>query len=277
MAKTYYVDSENVGDCWIDLMNNEDDSNFLVFYTERSPRIDYGHAISLMNVEKKPEFIHCYEGNNALDFQLVSYLGYLLHLEEPEEVIIVSNDTGFDAAVNFWVERGVNIKRLATNCVQAEKESEISEEPVSSDDIANHQIVDVNAKLHGVEKKDLYTVINCMGASNTSDIHLVFVHLFGRKKGEEIYKHMKAEKFHAPSVAWKRSTKVKKFVELIVKYCNTAKVSVPSDVVSFLCSAITSSDGKKSMQKKMNEHYGNNAAPVHQLFQPFYKVIAKIE
>ena len=66
MSKTYLVDSENVGEFWIDLLN-DDEGDFLIFYTGHSPRIDYEHAIMLMNVENKPEFIHCYEGNNALD------------------------------------------------------------------------------------------------------------------------------------------------------------------------------------------------------------------
>ena len=117
MSKTYYVDSENVGENWIDLLIEEEESDFLIFYTGHSPRIDYEHAINLMNAKKKPEFIHCYEGNNALDFQLVSYLGYHLRSEETKEIIIVSNDTGFDAVVNFWSERGMNIMRLSTNSV----------------------------------------------------------------------------------------------------------------------------------------------------------------
>ena len=55
MSKTYYVDSENVGENWIDLLNEEEESDFLIFYTSHSPRIDYEHAINLMNAKKKPE------------------------------------------------------------------------------------------------------------------------------------------------------------------------------------------------------------------------------
>lgn len=276
MSKTYYVDSENVGENWIDLLIEEEESDFLIFYTGHSPRIDYEHAINLMNAKKKPEFIHCYEGNNALDFQLVSYLGYQLRSDEVKEIIIVSNDTGFDAVINFWMERGMNIKRLATNCVQT-NDSKVEEEPVSSDEVAEHQIVDVNAKLHGVEKKELYTVINCMGATDTPNIHLAYIHFYGNKKGEEIYKHMKSEKFVAPPVSWKKDTKVKKFVELAFKYCNTTKVSMPGDLHAFLCSSLTANDDKKTMQKKLNKKYGGNAATIHKVLKPFYKAIAKIK
>lgn len=276
MSKIYYVDSENVGGNWIDLLNDEEENDFLVFYTGHSPRIDYEHAISLMNAKNKPQFIHCYEGNNALDFQLVSYLGYQLRSDENREIIIVSNDTGFDAVINFWMERGMNIRRLVTNCVQI-NDSKIEEEPVSSDEVTDHQIVDVNAKLHGVEKKELYTIINCMGASDTSNIHLAYVHFYGNKKGEEIYRHMKSEKFVAPPVPWKKETKVKKFLELVFKYCNTTKVSMPDDLSAFLCSSMSTNDDKKTMQKKISKKYGGNADKIHKILKPFYKSIAKMK
>jgi hypothetical protein len=77
MSKTYFVDSENVGEARIALLKK--DGKFMIFYTVHSPRIDYDHTISLMNAKNKPEFIHCSEGNNALDFQLVTYIGSLLH------------------------------------------------------------------------------------------------------------------------------------------------------------------------------------------------------
>lgn len=109
METIYFIDSENVGDSWIELLDkaeNEKD-RFLVFYTGHSPRIAYPQAIQLLNAVCKPEFIECHEGNNGLDFQLVSYLGYELHADCTKEMIIVSNDTGFDAAV-FFLERTRN-------------------------------------------------------------------------------------------------------------------------------------------------------------------------
>lgn len=274
MSKTYLVDSENVGGSWIDLL--KEDGEFLIFYTGHSPRIDYEHAISLINAENKPEFIQCYEGNNALDFQLVSYLGYLLRSEERREMIIVSNDTGFDAVVHFWTERGLDIKRLATNFIEP-KEPETEEVPVSCEEIAAPHTVKVTEKLHGVERKELYTVINCFGVPNSSYIHLAYIHFYGNKKGGQIYNHMKAEKFAAPPVPWKRETKVKKYCELIFRYCNNDKVSIPTDIYAFLCTSVTAHDDKTTMQKKMTNKYGDKAAPLHKILTPFYKSIAKVK
>ena len=277
MSKIYFVDSENVGDGWIDLFKEDMDSDFLVFYTGHSPRIDYEHVIFLMNVIKKPEFIRCYEGSNALDFQLVSYLGFYSRSEEEKEYIIVSNDTGFDAVVFFWKERGLNIKRHATNLVQP-SETMKNELPVSSDDKAVHQTVEVNTRVQGVDKKELHTVINCIGASNQSGIHLAYTHFYGNNKGEALYKLMKAEDFSAPYVVWKKETRIKKIIELIFKYCNSSKTSIPNDINAYLCSSIGPNDDAKSMLKKLTKKYGEKlAVPINKILKPFYKTIAKIQ
>ncbi len=276
MIKTYYVDSENVGDSWIDLLKEDYESEFLIFYTDHSPRMDYEHAIVLRNVGKEVEFIRCYEGNNALDFQLVTYLGYQLRSDIPKEMIIVSNDTGFDAVVSFWKDRGLSISRLATKGTNTNN-SKLEEMPVSTDEFAEHQVEEKIEKVHGIDRRELYTITNCMGKADTSNIHLACIHFYGNKKGEEIYKCMKAEKFSAPSVPWTRETKIKKFMELVFKYCNSDKVSVPNDLSSYLSSSVTSKDDKKTMKTKMNKKYGNKTESIHNILKPFYKAIAKIK
>ena len=40
MSKKYFVDSENVGDSWIDLLDTaSEEDEILVFYTEKSPNM----------------------------------------------------------------------------------------------------------------------------------------------------------------------------------------------------------------------------------------------
>ena len=73
----YLVDSENVNDAWIALATHmEEDDEILVFYTEKSPHMSYEKVIELTRVSDRPvRWIKCVEGNNALDFQLVTELG----------------------------------------------------------------------------------------------------------------------------------------------------------------------------------------------------------
>ena len=274
MAKIYYIDSENVGDSWIDLLS-EDDSRFLVFYTGHSPRIAYPQAIQLMNATNKPEFVECYEGNNGLDFQLVSYLGYELHTDNTNEMVIVSNDTGFDAVVHFWMDRGMNVKRVPRSNASNTQILEIIE-PVSDDEIITSlSSVEVTEKISGVDKRELYTIINCIGIDAPSYIHLALVHFYGNKNGENIYKCLKKEKFVAPPVQWTKETRMKKLIELIIKYVNTSKTAIPDSLPGFIVNNIV--DDKKAMGNKLNKSYGSSGSQLNKMFKPFYKTLAKIK
>ena len=279
MSKKYFVDSENVGEAWIDMyLEDAEDSEFLIFYTNHTPRIDYEHMITLMNTHKKqPEFIKCYEGNNALDFQLVSYIGYQFHEGDTDEMVIVSNDTGFDAVVHFWTDRDMNIVRIPTKGIQ-KADADKEETPVSEDGNAEISSVDLNSKVAGIDMKELCTVVNCIGCGKKKmgTINSAYVHLYGQQKGNEIYKHMKANFFAVPSVQWKLDTKVKKFCELICKYCNAGNISIPEDLPAYLYEQLTTK-GKKTIANKINAKYGKDHGPqLNKIFKPFYTIIVEI-
>ena len=109
MGKIYLVDSENVGDIWVPLLvSSQEDDEVLVFYTTKSPHMNYENVRMLKETEKEADFIKCFEGSNALDFQLVSELGYRLSQNAAREYVIVSNDTGFD-----WSARKMPVSRLS--------------------------------------------------------------------------------------------------------------------------------------------------------------------
>lgn len=146
IIRHFLVDSENVNDNWLMLFDMADeDDEIIVFYTKKSPHMSYMSVIRLMeNNSINVRFEECYEGTNALDFQLVSYMGYLMgrndtHSENnssatpivtdtadvstascADEYIIMSNDTGYDPAVRFWKDKGYAVRRFNVNfCKQA--------------------------------------------------------------------------------------------------------------------------------------------------------------
>ena len=95
------------------LVSSQEDDEVLVFYTTKSPHMNYENVRMLKETEKEADFIKCFEGSNALDFQLVSELGYRLSQNAAREYVIVSNDTGFDAAVRYWSARKMPVSRLS--------------------------------------------------------------------------------------------------------------------------------------------------------------------
>lgn len=50
---------------------------------------------------------------NALDFQLVTYLGYLIAMAPKNHYYIVSQDKGFKSAVGFWKDRGFQVRLVS--------------------------------------------------------------------------------------------------------------------------------------------------------------------
>ncbi|MBQ2640859.1 MAG: hypothetical protein IJG15_02550 [Lachnospiraceae bacterium] len=113
MTVQYLIDSENVGDFWIPLLElPAEETELIVFYTRNSPHMSYDSLIRLKESNRMVTFIKCYEGTNALDFQLVSELGYRICENEDGRFVIVTNDTGFDAAVKYWRRRKKSVKRI---------------------------------------------------------------------------------------------------------------------------------------------------------------------
>lgn len=137
IIRHFLVDSENVNDNWLMLFDMADeDDEIIVFYTKKSPHMSYMSVIRLMENNKiNIRFEESYEGTNALDFQLVSYMGYLMGCggacsenecdaasaeTGADEYIIMSNDTGYDPAVRFWKDKGYAVRRFNVNfCKQA--------------------------------------------------------------------------------------------------------------------------------------------------------------
>lgn len=92
MTVQYLIDSENVGDFWIPLLElPAEETELIVFYTRNSPHMSYDSLIRLKESNRAVTFIKCYEGTNALDFQLVSELGYRICENEDGRFVIVTN------------------------------------------------------------------------------------------------------------------------------------------------------------------------------------------
>ncbi len=111
--KIFLVDTENVGSTWKDLLPAKTGSDqILLFFTENSPYVSYTDLQLILQFPDRFEMIKCNPGKNGLDFQLVSYLGYLMKTASKANYVIVSNDSGFDAVVKFWQDRGMTVSRM---------------------------------------------------------------------------------------------------------------------------------------------------------------------
>ena len=125
----YLIDTENVGSAWTELLpvlgrNDE----ILLFFTANSPGIPYKDLQQIMTHPFQMELMPCNTGRNGLDFQLSSYLGYLLRSSAKAQYVILSRDQGYDPLVQFWKERGADIVRCDTKELLAARRPEEQED-----------------------------------------------------------------------------------------------------------------------------------------------------
>ncbi len=119
----YLIDYENVKNInGLDTLLAED--TIVIFYSNQanSMTFDLHLALCASAAAKKYFFIQS-GGKNALDFQLSTYVGYLISENPDEKITIVSNDKGFSYIMDFWKARGVNTLERRTNITEAKKSS----------------------------------------------------------------------------------------------------------------------------------------------------------
>lgn len=160
MRRTYLIDSENINDVWVELLQVlEDRDEILVFYTDKSAHMGYDRIVCLMEQKRGAvHWIKCFEGQNALDFQLVTELGSCLSQNGSREYIIVSNDTGYDAVVRYWQQKGCSVRRIkGTDCEKGapeeRRQEEKAEKAVSEKKGRNNKFEKAGAaaRVHGEE------------------------------------------------------------------------------------------------------------------------------
>ncbi len=132
--RVYLVDTENVNSTWKELLPEiTKNDRMILFYTANSPHVSYTDLGFIIQYPDCFELMECYTGNNGLDFQLVSYLGYLLKTAAKTEYIIVSNDTGYDAVIHFWTDRERKVARLTSTQLIRKKQTALGKQREQSD------------------------------------------------------------------------------------------------------------------------------------------------
>lgn len=107
--KYYLVDTENVGDNWFGLLDKiRKKDRIVTFYTENHSKRLREFLLRQVN-NAQIIWMECAVGNNALDYQLVGVLGYLIVKHPKASFCIYSNDKGYQKTAEFWESRGIHV------------------------------------------------------------------------------------------------------------------------------------------------------------------------
>ncbi len=114
--KFYLIDYENVPTFGFDdLIDISKKDRVIIFYSDKCPKMPLEVMDSFAKMKIKYEVYKIAQGRaNALDFQLSSYLGYLIHKcdNKTDKLFIVSNDKGYDCLKDFWAEKKYQVERI---------------------------------------------------------------------------------------------------------------------------------------------------------------------
>ncbi|NLW69796.1 MAG: hypothetical protein GX061_01755 [Eubacteriaceae bacterium] len=115
----YLVDYENVtlkGLAGVEKLTEEDSVH--IFYSEKANNITFAMHKLINESHAKIDYVNVTTGGkNSLDFQLITFLGYLIAKNEREEFFLVTKDNGFNSTAAFWEQRGVRVS-LANNLMR---------------------------------------------------------------------------------------------------------------------------------------------------------------
>lgn len=176
----YLVDYENVHADGLNGINNlGSQDHVIVFYSENADTMTFQLHNQINASKADITFIKIEAGTkNALDFQLVSYLGYMLHDNEKDIYYIVTKDNGYQAVVKFWGKQNVRISLIADLSKRTVEEEKNEMRRAISQAISN--------------EKDIDLVVSYIERYKTKlGLNNALVKKFESKKGGEIYKLIK--------------------------------------------------------------------------------------
>lgn len=107
----YLIDFENVhSDGLKGIEQLAENDLCYVFYSEHAGVLTFNIHKKIIESRAKIYYVEAEVGmKNALDFQLVSYLGYMINENHEASYCVISNDRAFGLVADFWKNKGVDV------------------------------------------------------------------------------------------------------------------------------------------------------------------------
>ena len=213
-SRIFFVDFENVKISGLDgLLELNSTDEVFIFYSDKADGITFDVHKNLNETKAKINLQKVEVGSkNALDFQLSSYLGFIINENlnkgnENTSYFIVTKDSGFSCLITYWKNKSIDISIVTNLLCNQEDKSENKTEDKAEDNNEN-KIEDSNTdnsepveKLPAIlqtisdatDNVDLKFIVEAINKYQLKyEIHNVLVkHYKDTKKASEIYKTIK--------------------------------------------------------------------------------------
>lgn len=156
--RIFFVDYENVKASGLDgLLELNSIDEVFIFYSDNASCITFDIHRNLNETEAKINFQKVEVGSkNALDFQLSSYLGFIINENlnkgnENTSYFIVTKDSGFSCLITYWKNKSIDIS-IVTNllCNQEDKSENKTED--KAEDKNDNKIEDNNTNSEPIKE-----------------------------------------------------------------------------------------------------------------------------
>lgn len=178
----YLIDYENVSSFAIDALEtvNKND-RIVIFYSKKCDKISFQMLHKIIHAKASLEIYEVQDQRkNSLDFQLVTYMGYLVAVFPQANFVILSNDEDFQSSIRFWKEKeNIKMNKKAINIKEKQwlKDLEAT---------LKKNVPTLQADLPKIIK-----IIDHLKKIDKQAIHQELVKACGKVEGVEIYRLMK--------------------------------------------------------------------------------------
>ena len=200
----YLIDYENTGVKGLyGIEKLQKDDLIVVFYGPKTGAVPFDDHVRISSAVSHVEYIKTSKtAKNYLDFQLTTYLGYLIAHTGVKEYCVISKDGGYDSVIDFWKSRGMSIVRRETISVEkpvkqtvrkTKKQSPVENEneniksvPESVRKKVRHTLKAEN--LQGGAYKKIYSCM--LQATDKQTLNTALVRVFTQEEGNRYYKQI---------------------------------------------------------------------------------------
>lgn len=192
MKRLFIVDTENTNNySFISEHNLTKNDSVVLFISNKMKGIKDDGCLELFNTKAKILIEKVEVGEkNSLDFQIIVYVSERVFRGKYDEIYIVSNDCGYQQAINYLnnkYNKSINIINYNKAIEKLEEPSEIA---VSQVTVNIGELI--KKSIPEIEKKNISKIINVKNESTAlSDFHNRMRKAFGDELGREMYSKLK--------------------------------------------------------------------------------------
>lgn len=285
--KYYLIDTENVGDRWYKLIEKlQKKDRVISFYTQNhSKRMEKCLFKQVRN--NKILWIECTAGSNALDYQLIGVLSYLIAKHPKSSFCIYSNDKDYKSTVDFWQSQGVDIsqKEFEVTKNKKSKQKKTEQNKVEKQEIQDKVIIDGIASIkerlcHG-KLKETQCIEEIAKSIPTSELvtwYHVYTAIFGQKNGRNLYLEFKSNAQMREKLSkYYNENKYLRGVNFVAVILNQSGLDVKKAEEAYKIIKSHSHKDLNNIKNKFDEKFGKKPPQIYySKLKPFIKIISTI-